>query len=93
MTALLIGRTICMLDFISAEVSQAMTGIDTHGSPTANVLHAGNFSKSMHFSEGSYEHIAERFFKTLNWTPSTSNTTTSDPAASSPCASCPNTRT
>ncbi len=67
MTALLIGRTICMLDFISAEVSQAMTGIDTHGSPTANVLHAGNFSKSMHFSEGSYEHIAERFFKTLNY--------------------------
>ncbi|KAK0254328.1 hypothetical protein B0A54_04460 [Friedmanniomyces endolithicus] len=27
----------------------------------------GNFSKSMHFSEGSYEHIAERFFKTLNY--------------------------
>ena len=27
----------------------------------------GNFSKSMHFSEGSYEKIAERFFKTLNY--------------------------
>ncbi|KAK5118560.1 hypothetical protein LTR85_008025 [Meristemomyces frigidus] len=27
----------------------------------------GNFSKSMHFSEGSYEAIAERFFKTLNY--------------------------
>ncbi|KAG9254729.1 uncharacterized protein F5Z01DRAFT_621366 [Emericellopsis atlantica] len=27
----------------------------------------GNFSKSMHFSEGSYERIAERFFKTLNY--------------------------
>ncbi|KAK4580445.1 hypothetical protein LTR86_000648 [Recurvomyces mirabilis] len=27
----------------------------------------GNFSKSMHFSEGSYEKIAEQFFKTLNY--------------------------
>ncbi|KAF7195679.1 hypothetical protein HII31_02997 [Pseudocercospora fuligena] len=27
----------------------------------------GNFSKSMHFSEGSYEAIAEQFFKTLNY--------------------------
>lgn len=27
----------------------------------------GNFSKSMHFSEGSYEAIAERFFQTLNY--------------------------
>lgn len=27
----------------------------------------GNFSKSMHFSEGSYEVIAEKFFKTLNY--------------------------
>jgi methionine synthase II (cobalamin-independent) len=27
----------------------------------------GNFAKSMHFSEGSYEKIAERFFKTLNY--------------------------
>lgn len=27
----------------------------------------GNFSKSMHFSEGSYERIAERFFTTLNY--------------------------
>jgi methionine synthase II (cobalamin-independent) len=27
----------------------------------------GNFSKSMHFSEGSYEKIAERFFTTLNY--------------------------
>ncbi|GAB7365436.1 hypothetical protein MBLNU230_g6511t1 [Neophaeotheca triangularis] len=27
----------------------------------------GNFSKAMHFSEGSYEKIAERFFKTLNY--------------------------
>ncbi|KAJ9622326.1 hypothetical protein H2203_006544 [Taxawa tesnikishii (nom. ined.)] len=27
----------------------------------------GNFSKAMHFSEGSYEAIAERFFKTLNY--------------------------
>ncbi|KAI5368208.1 Putative cobalamin-independent methionine synthase MetE/archaeal, UROD/MetE-like superfamily [Septoria linicola] len=27
----------------------------------------GNFSKSMHFSEGSYEVIAEQFFKTLNY--------------------------
>ena len=27
----------------------------------------GNFSKSMHFSEGSYEAIAERFFKTLDY--------------------------
>lgn len=27
----------------------------------------GNFSKSMHFSEGSYEKIAERFFKSLNY--------------------------
>ncbi|KAF4556771.1 Cobalamin-independent synthase-like protein [Elsinoe fawcettii] len=27
----------------------------------------GNFSKSMHFSEGSYEAIAEKFFKTLNY--------------------------
>ena len=27
----------------------------------------GNFAKSMHFSEGSYEAIAERFFKTLNY--------------------------
>lgn len=27
----------------------------------------GNFSKSMHFSEGSYEAIAERFFTTLNY--------------------------
>ncbi|KAF2716411.1 UROD/MetE-like protein [Polychaeton citri CBS 116435] len=27
----------------------------------------GNFSKSLHFSEGSYEAIAERFFKTLNY--------------------------
>ena len=27
----------------------------------------GNFSKSMHFSEGSYEAIAERFFKTLEY--------------------------
>ncbi|KAG9950028.1 UROD/MetE-like protein, partial [Aureobasidium melanogenum] len=27
----------------------------------------GNFSKSMHFSQGSYEQIAERFFKTLNY--------------------------
>ncbi|KAK3719663.1 hypothetical protein LTR37_004200 [Vermiconidia calcicola] len=27
----------------------------------------GNFSKSMHFSEGSYETIAEQFFKTLNY--------------------------
>ncbi|KAF2772288.1 UROD/MetE-like protein [Teratosphaeria nubilosa] len=27
----------------------------------------GNFSKSMHFSEGSYEKIAERFFRTLNY--------------------------
>ena len=30
-------------------------------------LTIGNFSKSMHFSEGSYEAIAERFFKTLNY--------------------------
>lgn len=28
---------------------------------------AGNFSKSMHFSEGSYEKIAKRFFTTLNY--------------------------
>lgn len=28
---------------------------------------AGNFAKSVHFSEGSYETIAERFFKTLNY--------------------------
>ncbi|KPM39604.1 hypothetical protein AK830_g6964 [Neonectria ditissima] len=27
----------------------------------------GNFSKSMHFSEGSYEKIAEKFFTTLNY--------------------------
>ncbi|CAK4032672.1 hypothetical protein DOTSEDRAFT_69728 [Lecanosticta acicola] len=27
----------------------------------------GNFSKSMHFSEGSYEKIAEKFFQTLNY--------------------------
>ncbi|KAL6804126.1 hypothetical protein J3E68DRAFT_392546 [Trichoderma sp. SZMC 28012] len=27
----------------------------------------GNFSKSVHFSEGSYEKIAERFFKVLNY--------------------------
>lgn len=27
----------------------------------------GNFSKSMHFSEGSYERIAERFFSTLDY--------------------------
>ncbi|KAK1251676.1 hypothetical protein MKX07_007155 [Trichoderma sp. CBMAI-0711] len=27
----------------------------------------GNFSKSLHFSEGSYEKIAERFFKVLNY--------------------------
>jgi methionine synthase II (cobalamin-independent) len=27
----------------------------------------GNFSKSIHFSEGSYEAIAERFFKTLEY--------------------------
>jgi len=27
----------------------------------------GNFSKAMHFSEGSYEAIAERFFKTLEY--------------------------
>lgn len=27
----------------------------------------GNFAKSMHFSEGSYESIAERFFKTLEY--------------------------
>lgn len=27
----------------------------------------GNFAKSMHFSEGSYERIAERFFTTLNY--------------------------
>ena len=27
----------------------------------------GNFSKSMHFSEGSYDAIAEKFFKTLNY--------------------------
>lgn len=27
----------------------------------------GNFSKSMHFSEGSYEKIAARFFTTLNY--------------------------
>ena len=27
----------------------------------------GNFSKSMHFSEGSYEKIAERFFRTLDY--------------------------
>ncbi|KAJ6439750.1 Methionine synthase, vitamin-B12 independent [Purpureocillium lavendulum] len=27
----------------------------------------GNFSKSMHFSEGSYENIAQRFFTTLNY--------------------------
>ena len=27
----------------------------------------GNFSKSMHFSEGSYEAIAERFFKILEY--------------------------
>ncbi|OQN98241.1 hypothetical protein B0A48_15517 [Cryoendolithus antarcticus] len=27
----------------------------------------GNFSKGMHFSEGSYEKIASRFFKTLNY--------------------------
>ncbi|KAG6024608.1 hypothetical protein E4U19_003631 [Claviceps sp. Clav32 group G5] len=26
----------------------------------------GNFSKSMHFSEGSYENIAQRFFSTLD---------------------------
>ena len=28
---------------------------------------AGNFSKSMHFSEGSYEAIAKEFFETLNY--------------------------
>lgn len=28
---------------------------------------AGNFAKSVHFSEGSYEAIAEKFFKTLNY--------------------------
>ena len=28
---------------------------------------AGNFSKSMHFSEGSYEAIAEKFFKVLEY--------------------------
>ncbi|KAI5464886.1 hypothetical protein BGZ63DRAFT_412342 [Mariannaea sp. PMI_226] len=27
----------------------------------------GNFSKSMHFSEGSYENIAKKFFTTLNY--------------------------
>lgn len=27
----------------------------------------GNFAKSVHFSEGSYEAIAEKFFKTLNY--------------------------
>lgn len=27
----------------------------------------GNFSKSMHFSEGSYERIARKFFTTLNY--------------------------
>ncbi len=27
----------------------------------------GNFSKSMHFSEGSYEKIAERFFQVLDY--------------------------
>lgn len=31
------------------------------------MITTGNFSKSMHFSEGSYEKIAERFFKTLNY--------------------------
>ncbi|KAL6361972.1 hypothetical protein LRP88_05455 [Fusarium phalaenopsidis] len=30
-------------------------------------LHICNFSKSMHFSEGSYEKIAEKFFTTLNY--------------------------
>lgn len=27
----------------------------------------GNFAKSVHFSQGSYEHIAERFFSTLDY--------------------------
>lgn len=31
------------------------------------VISSGNFSKSVHFSEGSYENIAERFFKVLNY--------------------------
>jgi methionine synthase II (cobalamin-independent) len=30
-------------------------------------LPTGNFSKSVHFSEGSYEKIAERFFTVLNY--------------------------
>jgi len=30
-------------------------------------VEAGNFSKSMHFSEGSYEAIAKQFFETLNY--------------------------
>lgn len=34
---------------------------------TDRVYHLGNFSKSMHFSEGSYEKIAQRFFQTLNY--------------------------
>ena len=29
--------------------------------------HTGNFASARHFSEGSYEKIAERFFKTLNY--------------------------
>ena len=41
------------------EITRDGSGILTHGT--------GNFSKSMHFSEGSYEMIAERFFKTLNY--------------------------
>lgn len=40
-----------MFDFDTAELTMAI----------------GNFSKSMHFSEGSYEKIAERFFTTLNY--------------------------
>lgn len=34
---------------------------------TSTSFPIGNFSKSVHFSEGSYEKIAERFFTVLNY--------------------------
>lgn len=59
---------ICIWACISVEVRlSSVMRYCTSTLTNVVVSFAGNFSKSMHFSEGSYEAIAEQFFTKLNY--------------------------